>query len=253
MPATSVNPRLIRLAILAVLAVIALCVAMCGLSHSTSNNTNNAKPTVSATPPRSAPSAAPPPAPPPPVVAKDYVEGLVESVSGNTIALRTRTGSATVDFTPSTQVFEVTPAQLTDVSPGSCINVRATPQSAPAGAAITAQSVTITRTIDGKCPPPLASTPPSPPSQVTPSPSTRSVPAVKPRRPMSPSPTRPPTANSQLPTIKRSRMVGAWGLREPIATARCKRRSSVSKRAHLLGAHTTTFTSPTPTSTSKGL
>jgi hypothetical protein len=154
MPATSVNPRLIRLAILAVLAVIALCVAMCGLSHSTSNNTNNAKPTVSATPPRSAPSAAPPPAPPPPVVAKDYVEGLVESVSGNTIALRTRTGSATVDFTPSTQVFEVTPAQPTDVSPGSCINVRATPQSAPAGAAITAQSVTITPAIDGKCPPP---------------------------------------------------------------------------------------------------
>jgi hypothetical protein len=87
-------------------------------------------------------------------VGKDYVEGLVESVSGKTIQLRTRTGSATVDFTPSTRVVEVTPAQLADVTSGSCVNVRGTPQSAPTGAAITAQSVTITPAIDGKCPPP---------------------------------------------------------------------------------------------------
>ncbi|HWS93390.1 MAG TPA: hypothetical protein VN306_13155, partial [Mycobacterium sp.] len=90
----------------------------------------------------------------PPAVGKDYVEGLVESVSGNAIQLRTRTGSATVDFTPSTRVVQVTPAQLADVTPGSCVNVRATPQSAPTGGAITAQSVTITPAIDGKCPPP---------------------------------------------------------------------------------------------------
>ncbi len=154
MSATSVKPRLIRLAILAVIAVIALGVAMCGPSHNTSNNSNTGKPTVTAIPPSSAPSAAPPPAPPPPPEAKDYVEGLVESVSGNTIQLRTRTGSATVDFTPSTRVVEVAPAQLTDVTPGSCVNVRATPQSASTGAAVTAQAVTITGAIDGKCPPP---------------------------------------------------------------------------------------------------
>ena len=66
---------------------------------------------------------------------KDYVEGLVESVSGGTIQLRTRSGRATVDFAPSTRVVAVTPAKLTDVTPGSCVNVRATPQSAPAGGA----------------------------------------------------------------------------------------------------------------------
>jgi len=119
-----------------------------------SSTSNTGKPTVSAVPPSSAPSAAPPPAPAPPAVGKDYVEGLVESVSGSTIQLRTRTGSATVDFTPSTRVVEVTPAQLTDVTPGSCVNVRATPQSAPTGAGVTAQAVTITGAIDGKCPPP---------------------------------------------------------------------------------------------------
>jgi hypothetical protein len=155
---TSVKARLIRLAILgAVIAVITLCVAMCGPSNNSSNNSTTGKPTVSAIPPSSvpssAPSAAPPPAPPPPE-AKDYVEGLVESVSGNVIQLRTRTGSATVDFSASTRVVEQTPAQLTDVTPGSCVNVRATPQSAPPPAAITAQSVTITPAIDGKCPPP---------------------------------------------------------------------------------------------------
>ncbi len=84
---------------------------------------------------------------------KDYVEGMVQSVSADTIALRTRTGSATVDYSPATSVFQVTPAQLSDVTPGSCVNVRATPQSAP-DAGITAQTVMITSAVDGRCPPP---------------------------------------------------------------------------------------------------
>jgi hypothetical protein len=151
---SGVRSRLAQIAIVVVVAVIALTVAMC---HSDNTATNTGKPTVTALPPpSSAPSAAPPPAPPapPPAVGKDYVEGLVESVSGGTIQLRTRTGSATVDFSPSTRVVEVTPAQLSDVTPGSCVNVRATPQSAPGGGAITAQAVTVTAAIDGKCPPP---------------------------------------------------------------------------------------------------
>lgn len=149
MPAASVKPRLARLALVAVVAVIALCVAMCGSNDTTT--TSPAKPAV--TPAAGpAPNAAPPPAPPPPP--KDYVEGLIESVSGGTIQLRTRSGSATVDFAPSTRVVQVAPAKLTDVTPGSCVNVRATPQSAPTGGAITAQSVTITSAVDGKCPPP---------------------------------------------------------------------------------------------------
>jgi hypothetical protein len=142
-----------QLAIGAVFAAIVLGVAMCH-SDSTASNSNTRKPTVTALPPTSAPSAAPAPPPPAPAAGKDYVEGLVESVSGGTIQLRTRTGSATVDFSPSTRVVEVTPAQLTDVTPGSCVNVRATPQSAPTGAGITAQAVTITPAVDGKCPPP---------------------------------------------------------------------------------------------------
>jgi len=173
MSATSVKPRLTQLAILAVvIAAIAVAVAMCGPSNNTSNNPNTGKPTVSATPPSSPPRAAPPPAPPPPAAGKDYVEGLVESVSGNAIQLRTRSGSATVDFTPATKVTELTPAQLSDVTEGSCVNVRAAPEGAPAGDAITAQSVTISPAVDGKCLPLPApgsgSAPPSGPPPAAP-------------------------------------------------------------------------------------
>ncbi len=155
MPASTVKPRLTQLALVAVIAAIALGIAMCH-SEGTASNSNTGKPTVTAVPPppSPAPGAAAPPAPAPPPAAKDYVEGLIQSVSGGTIQLRTRTGSATVDFTPATRVVEVTPAQLTDVTPGSCVNVRATPQSAPTPGAITAQSVIVTPAIDGKCPPP---------------------------------------------------------------------------------------------------
>lgn len=149
MRAASLKPRPTHIAIAAVIVFIALCVAMCDSPRNTSSS--NAPPTVTAVPPSAAPSAAPPPAPP---VGKDYVEGMVQSVSGGTIALRTRTGSASVDYTPETRVVQVTPAKLADVTPGSCVNVRATPQSAPSPGAITAQSVTVTASADGKCPPP---------------------------------------------------------------------------------------------------
>jgi hypothetical protein len=79
---------------------------------------------------------------------------MVQSNSNGTVALRTRTGSATIDYTPQTRVVDVTPAKLADVTPGSCVNVKATPQSAPPPGAITAQAVTVTQPADGKCPPP---------------------------------------------------------------------------------------------------
>ena len=161
-PALSLKTRRTQIALGAVIAFVAVCVAMCSSSHDTSNT--SAPPAVTAAPPSAAPSAAPPPGPPPPPVGKDYVEGMVQSNSGQTIALRTRTGSATVDYTPATRVMEVTPAKLTDVTPGSCVNVKATPQSAPPPGApapgqpapgpITAQAVTATQSADGKCPPP---------------------------------------------------------------------------------------------------
>ncbi|OBG34621.1 DUF5666 domain-containing protein [Mycobacterium sp. E3198] len=151
MSAGNVKPRLAQVTLVGVIAVIALSVAMC---HSDGTASNSGKPTVTALPPGPAPGAPSPPAPPPPPAAKDYVEGLVDSVSGGTIRLRTRTGSATVDFSPSTRIVQVSPARLADVTPGSCVNVRGAPQNSPTGAPITAQAVTVTSAVDGKCPPP---------------------------------------------------------------------------------------------------
>jgi uncharacterized protein DUF5666 len=166
-PAPSLKSRRTQIALGAAVAFVALCVAMCGPSHDASNS--GAPRAVTAVPPSAAPNpapnAAPPPGPPPPPpIGKDYVEGMVQSNSGGSLALRTRTGSATVDYTPQTIVMDVTPAKLADVTPGSCVNVKATPQNAPPPGApapgqpvpgpIIAQAVTVTQSADGKCPPP---------------------------------------------------------------------------------------------------
>jgi hypothetical protein len=159
MPAKPFKPRPTRLAIV---VVTTLSVAAC----STANHENTGKPGTSASPTSSAPK--PPPRPP---VGHDHVEGLVRSVLGSTIQLTQRDRSAaTVDFTPATVITELTPAQLTDVTPRSCVDVEASPKSVSPGGAITALSVTISPAEGGTCAPPeepgtgSASAPPSVPS-----------------------------------------------------------------------------------------
>ncbi|WP_428340113.1 DUF5666 domain-containing protein [Mycobacterium sp.] len=76
-------------------------------------------------------------------------------MSGNTFQLTQRDRSAaTVDSAPETIVTELGSAALTDVQPGSCVDVRSAPQSASPGGAITAESVEISPAIARRCPPP---------------------------------------------------------------------------------------------------
>lgn len=159
MSATFSTTRLSRVALLAVTGATALSVAACGAS-------NNAKPT-SANPTSPAPSSSPSAS----AKGKDWVNGLIDSVSGNTIQVSQRSGSATVDFTPSTEVSEITPAQLTDITTGACVSVRPDRHGAStAGGAITARSVRVGTAVDGKCPQPkqpageTTSTPPGAPA-----------------------------------------------------------------------------------------
>ncbi len=159
-----------RVAGLAVTAAALVPVAACGTSSNVGNPTSSAGPTSSLTSsvPSSSPVQVPPPSPP--TQGKDHVEGLVEAVSIGAIQLKTRSGAARVDFTPSTLVTEAGPAQLTDVTAGSCVSVHAAPGGAPG--AITAESVTISPATDGKClPPPEAgpgATPPAAPPPAAP-------------------------------------------------------------------------------------
>jgi hypothetical protein len=74
-------------------------------------------------------------------------------VSGNAIQVtQEENGNATVDFTPSTKVTEVTAAALTDVTAGSCVTVWPTKEESQAGQPITASSVRVSPAVDGKCP-----------------------------------------------------------------------------------------------------
>src|ERR1700729_298022 len=146
MPATFSTTRLSRVALLAVTGATAMSIAACGAS-------NNAKPT-STNPTSSAPS----PSPSASAKGKDWVNGLIDSVSGNTIQVSQRSGSATVDFTPSTAVSEITPAQLTDITTGSCVSVHPGRHGASSeGGALTARSVRVRTAVDGKCPQPKQS------------------------------------------------------------------------------------------------
>lgn len=77
---------------------------------------------------------------------------MVRSVSGGVIQLRTRTGSATVDFAPATMVTEAAPARLADVKPGSCVSARAAQPGQPA------QTVKISPAVNGTCLPPPEAT-----------------------------------------------------------------------------------------------
>ncbi|MDT5352243.1 MAG: hypothetical protein QOJ56_775 [Mycobacterium sp.] len=152
MTVTLSGPARARLLIPLLAGATALSIAACG----TSNNQNPTQHGTAASQPTSAPKPPPPPPPPPPPsVGKDHIEGLVRSVSGNTIQLTQRDRSAaTVDFTPQTMVTELSSAALTDVQPGSCVDVRSAPQSASPGGAITAESVEISPAIAQRCPPP---------------------------------------------------------------------------------------------------
>ena len=139
MPATFPTARLTRFTILAVTGATALSLAACGTS-------NNTKPPA-ASPTTSNPTSSPPSAS---AKGKDWVSGLIDSVSGNTIQVTQRSGAATVDFTPSTDVSEITPAQLTDVTAGSCVSVLRDRESA-SNNGITARAVRVSPAVDGKC------------------------------------------------------------------------------------------------------
>ena len=113
-----------RYTILAITAATAFSVAACGSSNSPAPAASKS----SISPPTSSSSTAatPTPAAPTPQAAngKDRVSGLIASVSGNAVQVNQKSGTATVDINGSTQIAQITTAQLTDVTPGSCVTAR---------------------------------------------------------------------------------------------------------------------------------
>ena len=83
----------------------------------------------------------------------DRVIGPVTSVSGNTFEVARPSGEATVAYNNATKIVEPVPAQIGEVTAGTCIKAGATPDSPPADTGtITAKWVAISTPVDGKCP-----------------------------------------------------------------------------------------------------
>lgn len=80
---------------------------------------------------------------------EDEVSGSVASVSGTTIEVRGPKGSATVAFSPSTKIMELTPAKLIDITAGQCVTIR--PASGAEGGTVTADAVVVGASSGGEC------------------------------------------------------------------------------------------------------
>jgi hypothetical protein len=82
------------------------------------------------------------------------VSGLIVSLSGKTMQVRTTSGQSTVTYTSKTTVTEQKSAKATDAKVGVCATVRSADSSASAGSsstAIAAGSVSLSDEVEGSC------------------------------------------------------------------------------------------------------
>jgi hypothetical protein len=153
-------PRTTRFTVVAVTGAAALSIAACASSNTSSPTTSPSSATTSQPTSSASPNG------------QAQVSGLIASVSGNAIqATQRENGNAPVDFTPSTKINEVTPAALTDVTPGSCVTVQPGHEESQGGQPITAATVRVRPAADGKCPQAKVGEPGSGPGSTTPAPS----------------------------------------------------------------------------------
>jgi hypothetical protein len=147
-------PRLMRFAIVAAAGATTLSLAACGSSHNAAPSQSTSTSTNAASAPSQASAAAPTQTPSRvPVPGKEQrVAGLIASVAANIVQVTQPNGTASVEFTPSTKISEFAPAALSDVTTGSCINVRPDRENPTSGGMIVAGLVWISPAVDGSCP-----------------------------------------------------------------------------------------------------
>lgn len=142
MPRTAIS----KCPLLAVIGLTALSLAACG-SSTTGSPTTSSKASGSTSTSTSTSTSGTASAD-----GNDRVAGLIASLSGTTIQVTQPNGTAAVAFSPSTKISELTPAQFTDVTPGSCVAVRPARGSGPqSGGSVTARTVLITPAANGQC------------------------------------------------------------------------------------------------------
>lgn len=168
MSASCQTPRLTRFAVLAVAGATALSIGACSSSNKTSQTTSTSTSTSTTVSTTTSPA---------PAGGEAHLSGLIASVAGNSIQVTKKDNTnAAVNFTSTTQITEITPATLADVTTGSCVTVRPT-QEAQGGQPVTAASVKVSPSVNGACPAKPAgqgqgpgSTTPPPPGSPAPAP-----------------------------------------------------------------------------------
>lgn len=134
------NASLTHYWMLAIVGITALSAVACGSStKSSSSEPSTASNTTSAAASQS----------PSKVNGEDEVSGSIASVSGTTIEVSGPQGSATVAFSPSTKIMELTPAKPTDITPGLCVTIR--PASGAEGGTVTADALVVGASSGGEC------------------------------------------------------------------------------------------------------
>ncbi|BBZ44609.1 hypothetical protein MPRM_18900 [Mycobacterium parmense] len=96
-------------------------------------------------------------------------------MAGNAIQVTKEDNTnATVNFTATTKILEITPAALADVTMGSCVTVRPVKEETQGNQPVTAASVKVSPAVNGTCPqpqkPPAASSSTAPPGSPAPAP-----------------------------------------------------------------------------------
>lgn len=132
-----------RLSVLAIVGITALSAAACGSSTKSSPSETPTTQTAMSS------AAAPKSEAPVKVNGEDEVSGSIASVSGMTIEVSGPKGSASVAFSPSTKIMELTPAKPTDITPGLCVTIR--PASGEEGGAVVADAVVVGGSSGGEC------------------------------------------------------------------------------------------------------
>lgn len=129
----------------AIIGMTALATVGCGSSDKPSPSESPAASTTTSA------VASPPPATTTPlkVNGEDEVAGSIDSVSGTTIEVSWPQGSASVSFSDSTKIMELTPVEQADITPGKCVTIR--PSSGAEGGTVTAEAVVIGASSGGEC------------------------------------------------------------------------------------------------------
>ena len=135
--------------ILALVGITALSAVACSSTTNTESTASSAASSATSSAASATTSPAAASQAPEKIDGREEVSGSIASVSGMRIEVSSPQGAASVAFTDSTKVMELTPATLTNITPGLCVTIR--PASGAEGGTVVADAVVAGASSGGEC------------------------------------------------------------------------------------------------------